>query len=103
MNNNFRQSDNICTVGWRNIWGRFTLEQITILFNAIEQCSMSSTQSSGNWDINHPERLAKYIDTHKGHLYITDKWGFYFDYPEQYHSKVWDIITIWFPMMQKPS
>ena len=101
MNNTIKQSDNICTVGWRNIWGDFTVEQISFLFNAFERCHISSTQYTEQWDINHPERLAKYIDYRtKNNLYVMDKWGFYFDYPDQYHSKVWDIINIWFPLIK---
>lgn len=95
-----KQSDNICTVGWRNIWGTFTVEQITILYNAIERCHMSSTQYTERWDINHPERLTKYIDYRTNNkLSVMNIWGFYFDYPAQYHDKVWAIINTWFPLM----
>jgi len=102
MNNTIKQSDNICTVGWRNIWGNFSVEQITALYNAIENRSMISTQYTERWDINHPERLAKYIDYRtKNKLFVMDVWGFYFEYPEQYHNKVWAIINTWFPLIAK--
>lgn len=104
MKTTIKQSDNICTVGWRNIWGNFTVEQITVLYNAFSEhrCSMISTQYTERFDINHPDRLVEYINyRNKNNLWVMPKWGFYFDYPAEYHDKVWSIINNWFPLMDK--
>jgi len=98
--NSVKQSDNICTVGYRNIWGNFTQSEINLLCNAVKEGRLCSTQYTERWDINHPERLDKYIQYRKRHnLYVMDLWGFYFDYPAHLNDRVWQIINTWMPLL----
>lgn len=92
-----KQSDNTCTVGWRNIWGRFTLQELQLIKKAVPECGLCSTQYTFMVDVNHPDRLERYM-TSKPHL--PNDWGYYIDYPQSLHEKIWNVINIWFPLLQ---
>jgi len=96
-----KQSDNINTVGWRNIWGNFTLAELKTITNALPKYHMSHTSYTFRYDVNGITKLEKFIQ----HLVdsgrtIPHDWGYYIDYPEEYHDKVWTIINNWLPLIQ---
>lgn len=91
-----KQSDNICTQGYRNIWGKFSLEELTKIKEMIPEIRLSHTNYSPI-DINHPDRLRKLIQTSyiDKNLKPFKEWAYYIDYPEQYHERLWTIIGLW--------
>jgi hypothetical protein len=89
-----KQSDNICTVNWRNIWGIFTLDELKTIKNTIPDCRLCSTQYTFMVDINHPDRLERYINNMiKDGKKPPKEWAYYIDYPKQFHDKIWGIIN----------
>lgn len=85
-----KQCDNIGTVGWRNIWGLFTIDQLAILTQTIPTNHISNTFHAKNFNVNSIERLTRYASQCKNPM---KQWAYYFDYPKQYHKQVWDILN----------
>lgn len=98
--NQIKQSDNIGTVGWRNIWGVFTLAELEFIIRSIPDARLSHTGYTSH-NINTIENLTRYIKyqyTDQGQI-DPKAWHFYIDYPQEEHDRIWSIIQIWLPMI----
>lgn len=93
-----KQSDNTGSVGYRNIWGRFTLLELTIIKDMMPECSLCSTQYTMMYDVNTIKGLHQYINAmNKEHRYKPDDWGYYIEYHASQHDKFWTMLTTWLP------
>lgn len=90
---NFRQSDNICTVNWRNVHSQFTVEQLFTIQKHFPDAQYSATFCpNGYVNVNSPEKLQKYIDTMiENKLRPFPTYGYYIDYHTKHHD---DMIAL---------
>ena len=93
-----KQSDNTCSVNYRNIWGRFTLQELTIIKEMMPDVSLCSTQYTMMYDVNSINGLHRYINTMAAQgRYMPDDWGYYIEYHKSQHETIWMMITTWLP------